>query len=405
MILKHLCLSGMVGIIQSKITWFWGYILLPWISSCGHLLGKGWPLGSCLWCPTVSLSLSHWYPGSGVVLDCIDSWSLHPYLLCRQFPPICFVKSIIFSQFWPEAFSQNCWRKPWIPTCCPGVRPCSCTCSDFLKGRRAPGGWGWRNFSLQLKNMSVIKISSKTLCMLCNFACFFCCLLIFFSKLTFVKHSFRITIIRVSKSLKPDPARILLGLTKVQTVCKSYQQTTKVAASEERVKPSNVGQIFFSIFCFTDQMFQYCQNTSFLPRADFCSLLITFANSSDPDQDWLNIYSELNPNFLPLCKWFWKIFLKNLILKKSQQITNSSSMQRVLTAFYSLSLYGLLRIYLKEYLSSVIQRGQTNNKIYRFQLQRAEIHKQTFQSYGYCVLHVILSWLLIVLYDFYEDTF
>ena len=26
-----------------------------------------------LWCPTVSLSLSHWYPGSGVVLDCIDS--------------------------------------------------------------------------------------------------------------------------------------------------------------------------------------------------------------------------------------------------------------------------------------------------------------------------------------------
>ena len=40
---------------------------------CGHLLGKGWPLGSCLWCLTVSLSLSHWYPGSGVVLDCIDS--------------------------------------------------------------------------------------------------------------------------------------------------------------------------------------------------------------------------------------------------------------------------------------------------------------------------------------------
>ena len=30
---------------------------------------------------TVSLSLSHWYPGSDVVLNCIDSWSLHPYLL------------------------------------------------------------------------------------------------------------------------------------------------------------------------------------------------------------------------------------------------------------------------------------------------------------------------------------
>ena len=40
---------------------------------CGHLLGKGWPLGSHLWCPTVSMSLSHWFPVSGVVLDCVDS--------------------------------------------------------------------------------------------------------------------------------------------------------------------------------------------------------------------------------------------------------------------------------------------------------------------------------------------
>ena len=40
---------------------------------CGHLLGKGLPLDSRLWCLTVSLSLSHWYPGSGVVLDSIDS--------------------------------------------------------------------------------------------------------------------------------------------------------------------------------------------------------------------------------------------------------------------------------------------------------------------------------------------
>ena len=40
---------------------------------CGHLLGKGLPLGSRLWCLTESLSLSHWYPGSDVVFDCIDS--------------------------------------------------------------------------------------------------------------------------------------------------------------------------------------------------------------------------------------------------------------------------------------------------------------------------------------------
>ena len=30
-------------------------------------------LGSRLWCLAVSLSLSHRYPGSGVVLDCIHS--------------------------------------------------------------------------------------------------------------------------------------------------------------------------------------------------------------------------------------------------------------------------------------------------------------------------------------------
>ena len=40
---------------------------------------------------TVSLSLSHWYPGSGVVLDCIDSWSLHPYLLLVVVPLCPFV--------------------------------------------------------------------------------------------------------------------------------------------------------------------------------------------------------------------------------------------------------------------------------------------------------------------------
>ena len=47
--------------------------VMPLFVPCGHLMGMGWPLGSPLWCLTVSLSLSHWYPGLGVVLDCIDS--------------------------------------------------------------------------------------------------------------------------------------------------------------------------------------------------------------------------------------------------------------------------------------------------------------------------------------------
>ena len=40
---------------------------------CCHLLGNDWPICSCLWCLFVRLSLSYWYPGSDVVLDCIDS--------------------------------------------------------------------------------------------------------------------------------------------------------------------------------------------------------------------------------------------------------------------------------------------------------------------------------------------
>ena len=59
----------------------YGFVRVCLFVPCGHLLGKSWPLGSHLWCITVSLSLSNRYPGSGVVLDCIDSWSLHPYLL------------------------------------------------------------------------------------------------------------------------------------------------------------------------------------------------------------------------------------------------------------------------------------------------------------------------------------
>ena len=38
---------------------------------CARLFICGWEradLLARLWCPTVSLSLSHWYPGSGVVL-------------------------------------------------------------------------------------------------------------------------------------------------------------------------------------------------------------------------------------------------------------------------------------------------------------------------------------------------
>ena len=42
-------------------------------------VGKGLTSWLSFVVSSVSLSLSHWYPGSGVVLDCIDSCSLQPY--------------------------------------------------------------------------------------------------------------------------------------------------------------------------------------------------------------------------------------------------------------------------------------------------------------------------------------
>ena len=59
---------------------FYAFVRVCLYVPCGHLLRKDWQIGSRLWYLTVSLSLSHWYPGSGVVLDCINFLSLHPYL-------------------------------------------------------------------------------------------------------------------------------------------------------------------------------------------------------------------------------------------------------------------------------------------------------------------------------------
>ena len=59
----------------------YAFICVCLVMPCGYLLGKGWPLGSRLWCLIVKVSISHWYPGSGLVLDCIYSWFLSSFLL------------------------------------------------------------------------------------------------------------------------------------------------------------------------------------------------------------------------------------------------------------------------------------------------------------------------------------
>ena len=45
-------------------------------------------------------TLFHWYPGSCVVLDCIDSWSLHPYLLCWSHIPHCWKSHVTAHMIW-----------------------------------------------------------------------------------------------------------------------------------------------------------------------------------------------------------------------------------------------------------------------------------------------------------------
>ena len=49
---------------------------------------------------------------------------------------------------------------------------------------------------------------------------------------------------------------------------------------------------------------------TFLASGNFCQLLITFANSLDPDQDRHNVGHDLDPNCLTLM-----VFSKKLILK------------------------------------------------------------------------------------------
>ena len=72
---------------------------------CGHLLGKGWPLGSRLWCLTVSLSLSHqvWY----LIVSIPDLCTLTYFAQARLSMPHCW-KSHVMAQL--LVYSWSCYR-------------------------------------------------------------------------------------------------------------------------------------------------------------------------------------------------------------------------------------------------------------------------------------------------------
>ena len=73
---------------------------------------------------------------------------------------------------------------------------------------------------------------------------------------------------------------------------------------------------------YTEALFSNNTVISFRASGDFCCLLITFANSLDPDQ---NICPDLDSNCLIVWLCSLKNFLKKIILKKSAD--NNKSMK------------------------------------------------------------------------------
>ena len=77
------------------LLWITCVIYVLWLSyfrvcsllSCGHVNGRGWHLGSCLWCLLWFCFFPIWYPWTSVVLDCIDSWSFLSFLLSYALKP------------------------------------------------------------------------------------------------------------------------------------------------------------------------------------------------------------------------------------------------------------------------------------------------------------------------------
>ena len=57
---------------------------------------------------------------------------------------------------------------------------------------------------------------------------------------------------------------------------------------------------------------------SFYASGDVCRLLITFANSLDPDQARRFVEPDMDPNCLALWLYSWKIFSEKLIKKNPQ---------------------------------------------------------------------------------------
>ena len=89
----------------------------------------------------------------------------------------------------------------------------------------------------------------------------------------------------------------------------------------------------FAIFCVTLVVLLT------LCRLCMCHLLITFANSLDPDQAWQNVRPDLDPNYLKLWWYSWNNFSKKLIFKeisrRQKSMQNYPACKELTTLFHS----------------------------------------------------------------------
>ena len=118
-------------------------------------------------------------------------------------------------QSWTPS-DKTFWNRAWYAS------PCSCVdwFENYLTANLEDSFFAsGPNYTFCLLTMT-----SLTLCMLSNFSCLFCRLLMYFIN-NFFENTFSNTV-RVSNILGPDKPDVLSGLIRVQTVCKCYQQTT-----------------------------------------------------------------------------------------------------------------------------------------------------------------------------------
>ena len=74
---------------------------------------------------------------------------------------------------------------------------------------------------------------------------------------------------------------------------------------------------------------------SFPTSSNFCYLLIIFVNSLDPDQTRQNVGPDLDPNYLTLWWYSWKIFFEKVNLKKKKKIHRQQKYAKSLKPFFS----------------------------------------------------------------------